>query len=331
MVNVSRETVQGESKDRRCQSAADVINRIFNGSSSAIGAEIADVTKRREKLQDVEFPKPSETRIIAVANQKGGVGKTTTVVNLSAALAENGARVLVIDMDPQGNASTAFGVAHASGANSVYDVLEGRLSITEVKQQCEDFPLLEVVPSTIDLSGAELEIASLNDRTNLLNRAVEQFLRDDSERFDYVIIDCAPSLGLLVLNALGAAHEVLIPIQAEYYALEGLGQLLKTISLVQDSMNPGLVISTMLVTMFDKRTILSQEVYDEVKRHYPSVVLDSTIPRSVKIAEAPSFGKSVIAYDANGAGSLAYREAALEIAKRSEETLQRIHAQRSGE
>lgn len=326
MANVSRETSRS---DERMESASDVLRRIFGGSSS-VGAEMADTLRRKQALRNSTYPKPSQTRVIAVANQKGGVGKTTSVVNISAALADAGAHVLVIDLDPQGNASTAFGIEHASGSDSVYDVLEGRKSITEVKSTAVDFPSLDVVPSTIDLSGAELEIANLSKRTYLLKDALDAALADTNEHYDYVIIDCAPSLGLLVLNALCAAHEVMIPIQAEYYALEGLGQLLKTIGLVQSSLNKDLIVSTMMVTMFDKRTILSQEVYDEVQRHYPSILLKTTIPRSIKIAEAPSFNKAAISYDANGNGSVAYREAALEIAQRSEEVLRMIVAQKKG-
>lgn len=330
MSNVSRETSHD---DDHIETTSEVLNRIFGGSSSTsgVGGEMADLLRRKQKLNREEFPRPSRTRVIAVANQKGGVGKTTSVVNISAALAEAGAHVLVIDLDPQGNASTAFDVEHASGAPSVYDVLEGRRTINEIKTTCKDFPSLDVVPSTIDLSGAELEIATLENRTYLLKAAVDEVLSDSRNHYDYVIIDCAPSLGLLVLNALCAAHEVMIPIQAEYYALEGLGQLLKTIGLVQASMNRELIISTMMVTMFDRRTLLSQEVYDEVKSHYPTIVLKTTIPRSVKIAEAPSFGQAAIAYDSNGAGSVAYREAALEIAKRSEQVIQIIESQRDGE
>ncbi|PWG60357.1 ParA family protein [Bifidobacterium catulorum] len=330
MANVSRETSSDNGRGDVIESASEVLNRIF-GSSSGLGAQIVELTERRQHLEEETYPKPSTMRVIAVANQKGGVGKTTTVVNISAALAEAGAHVLVIDMDPQGNASTAFNVEHSSGSPSVYDVLEGRMTIGEVRRTCEDFPNLDVIPSTIDLSGAELEIAGIEDRTMLLRDSIADYLHETGEHYDYVFIDCAPSLGLIVLNALCAAHEVMIPIQAEYYALEGLGQLMKTIGLVQQTLNKHLIISTMLVTMFDRRTILSQDVYDEVKKHYPDIVLDTTIPRSVKIAEAPSFGKTAIAYDSNGAGAISYREAALEIAKRSEHVLKTISAQKSAQ
>ena len=198
------------------------------------------------------------------------------------------------------------------------------MSIAEVKRQCPDFSSLDVVPASIDLSGAELEVAQFENRNNLLNEAVQQFLRESNEHFDYVFVDCPPSLGLLVINAMCAVREMLIPIQAEYYALEGLGQLINTIGLVQEHFNPILTVSTMMVTMFDKRTLLSREVYNEVKSHYPSIVLDTTIPRTVKISEAPSFNKSVISYDPRGMGAIAYGEAALEIARRSPVVLDAI-------
>lgn len=313
MANVSRETSpSGEG----FESADDALRRIFGDNKSSLGADLLDESSRLDEVSKARFPRPSQTRIVAVANQKGGVGKTTTTVNLAAAFAEAGMNVLVLDMDPQGNASTALGIQHSSETPSVYDVIEGRKAIADVVSVCPDFKTLDVVPSTIDLSGAELEIATFDNRTDLLKDAVENYLEHSSKHYDYVLIDCAPSLGLLVLNALRLAKEVLIPIQAEYYALEGLGQLLKTIQLVQTSINPDLEISMMLVTMYDRRTMLSKEVYEEVQRHYPSVLLKSTIPRAVRISEAPSFAQSIIAYDSHSAGAIAYRETALEIARR---------------
>lgn len=306
------------------ESASETIRRIFGNQGDSLGSEMAEVSSRYEALNKVCFPRPKETRYIAVANQKGGVGKTTTTVNLAAALALAKAKVLVIDMDPQGNASTALGVKHNTGEPSIYDVLEGRQIIADVKQTSAEFKTLEVVPSSIDLSGAELEVADLTNRNDLLKEALEELASSSTKRFDYVIIDCPPSLGLLVINAMCSVNEVLIPIQAEYYALEGLGQLIQTIGLVQEHYNPSLLVSTMLVTMFDKRTLLSKEVYDQVKGHYPDIVLQTTIPRSVKISEAPSFGKTVIEYDPHGTGAVAYREAALEIARRSPQVLRTL-------
>lgn len=303
------------------ESAAETIQRIFGDSKSSLGIELADLTSRYHALDSVKYPRPDQTRFIAVANQKGGVGKTSSAVNLAAAMAISGSHVLVIDMDPQGNASTAFNVPHASGDPSVYDVIEGRKGIAEVKLACPDIENLDVVPASIDLSGAELELADMDNRNNLLKDALQEYLNQCETHYDYVFIDCPPSLGLLVINAMCAAREMLIPIQAEYYALEGLGQLIRTIGLVQQHYNPILVVSTMLVTMFDKRTLLGREVFQEVKNHYPNIVLDTTIPRTVKIPEAPSFNQSVITYDPHGAGAISYREAALEIAKRSQTVL----------
>jgi chromosome partitioning protein len=312
----------------RMESASETLHRIFDGEGSVLGSQMADETSRYNMLRQSVFPKPKRTRRIAVANQKGGVGKTTSTVNVAAALADHGAQVLVIDMDPQGNASTALGVPHASGERSIYDVIEGRSTLADVMSVCPDFPSLDVVPASIDLSGAELEVADFSNRNTLLKEALDQFLEQSHRHYDYVFVDCPPSLGLLVINAMCAVSEMLIPVQAEYYALEGLGQLINTIGLVQQHFNPMLLVSTMLITMFDRRTLLSREVFGEVKGHYPSIVLDTTIPRSVKISEAPSFSQSVVAYDPRGIGAIAYGEAAFEIAQRSQQVLDAIDARR---
>ncbi|KFI44782.1 chromosome segregation ATPase [Bifidobacterium bohemicum] len=312
------------------ESAEETIRRIFGGDDSSLGSSLFELSARYEKINKTRFPKPKQTRYIAVANQKGGVGKTTTTVNIAAALANSGAKVLVVDMDPQGNASTALGIKHGLDQPSVYDVLEGRKTIAMVKQTCPDFPTLEVVPSSINLSGAELEVADLANRNDLLKSALEEFMAQEGVHMDYVLVDCPPSLGLLVINAMCAVNEVLIPIQAEYYALEGLGQLIHTISLVQAHYNPMLIVSTMLVTMFDRRTILSKEIYDKVREHYPTITLKTTIPRSVKISEAPSYQQSVVAYEPKGTGAVSYREAALEIARKSPVVLAELEAKKQG-
>jgi len=281
-----------------------------------LARELADLTHRRRALSQLEVPRPAKTRVITISNQKGGVGKTTTAVNLAAALAKHGAEVLVIDLDPQGNASTALGVAHQSGVAGIYDVLINEDPMVQVVQKCPEFDTLYCVPATIDLAGAEIELVSMVAREQRLRTALEAFLADTGIHFDYVFIDCPPSLGLLTVNAFVAAHEVLIPIQCEYYALEGLSQLLKNIQLIQRHLNPGLELSTILLTMYDGRTKLALQVADEVRTHFPEQVLAAIIPRSVRISEAPSYGQTVISYDPGSAGSVSYLEAAAEMAQR---------------
>ena len=269
----------------------------------------------REFLQTAEFGVPASTRVIAVANQKGGVGKTTSVVNLAASFALAGLKIVVIDADAQGNASSAFGVAHGPGTPSTYEVITGQLSIGEVLQACPEMDNLWVCPATIDLSGAEIELVDLERREFRLADAVEYFVQA-YQQIDLILIDCPPSLGLVTLNVMVAADEVLIPIQTEYYALEGLSQLWSTIDRISADLNPKLHVSTMLLTMADKRTRLSDEVENEVRSHFPEQTLQTVIPRSVRVSEAPSYGQSVITYDPNGAGSLAYRKAAYELSHR---------------
>jgi chromosome partitioning protein len=250
---------------------------------------------------------------MAIANQKGGVGKTTSAVNLAASLAQHGSRVLVIDLDPQGNASTALDVAHHSGMPSVYDVLVEDRPLAEIIRPAGEMPGLFCAPATIDLAGAEIELVPLVARESRLARAVAAY---DSSGLDYIFIDCPPSLGLLTLNALVAAREVLIPIQCEYYALEGLEQLLRTVDLVKGHLNQALQVSTILLTMYDGRTRLASQVADDVRSHFGQVVLQSIIPRSVRVSEAPSYGQSVITYDPGSSGSIAYVEAARELSMR---------------
>ena len=269
----------------------------------------------REFLETAEFGVPASTRVIAVANQKGGVGKTTSVVNLAASFALAGLKIVVIDADAQGNASSAFGVAHGPGTPSTYEVITGQLSIGEVLQACPEMDNLWVCPATIDLSGAEIELVDLERREFRLADAVEYFVQA-YQQIDLILIDCPPSLGLVTLNVMVAADEVLIPIQTEYYALEGLSQLWSTIDRISADLNPKLHVSTMLLTMADNLTRLSEEVENEVRSHFPEQTLQTVIPRSVRVSEAPSYGQSVITYDPNGAGSLAYRKAAYELSHR---------------
>jgi chromosome partitioning protein len=259
------------------------------------------------------WPRPGACRVITIANQKGGVGKTTTAVNIAASMALHGLRVLVIDLDPQGNASTALDVEHRSGTTSIYNVLVDGQPLSGVVKPAASIPQLYCAPATIDLAGAEIELVPMVARESRLVRALAGF---DSSGFDYIFIDCPPSLGLLTVNALVAAPEVLIPIQCEYYALEGLEQLLRTVDLVKSHLNPGLAVSTILLTMFDGRTRLASQVADEVREHFGGIVLSSIIPRSVRVSEAPSYGQSVMTYDPGSSGAQAYLEAAREMVHR---------------
>ncbi|MRJ75659.1 AAA family ATPase [Aeromicrobium sp. SMF47] len=263
------------------------------------------------------FDRPVNTRVFVVANQKGGVGKTTTTVNVAAALAQKGLRVLVVDLDPQGNASTALNIPHSEGTPGVYEAIVEGTDLHELVQPCPDIEGLTVLPASIDLAGAEIELVSLVARESRLDRALQSYLRareQAGDRIDYVLIDCPPSLGLLTVNAMVAGREVLIPIQCEYYALEGLGQLVRNIDLIRSHLNPKLEITTILLTMFDGRTRLSAGVAQEVRSHFGDIVISTPIPRSVRISEAPSYQQSVITYDSTSSGALSYLEAAREIA-----------------
>jgi chromosome partitioning protein len=268
----------------------------------------------RGAAERAPWPRPEQCRIMTIANQKGGVGKTTTAVNLAASLSQHGCRVLVVDLDPQGNASTALDVDHHAGRESVYNVLVEERPLSDIITEVDGIPGLFCAPATIDLAGAEIELVPMVAREGRLSRAIEQL---DVSNLDYVLIDCPPSLGLLTVNALVAAEEVLIPIQCEYYALEGLEQLLRTVELVRGHLNAGLRISTILLTMYDGRTRLATQVADDVRAHFGDTVLRTIIPRSVRVSEAPSYGQSVITYDPASTGAVAYIEAARELAYRA--------------
>ena len=264
------------------------------------------------RLKEAMAPLPT-TRIITVANQKGGVGKTTTAVNIGAALAMGGLKVLLIDLDPQGNASTAFNVAHDEAVPGTYELLVEGATIDAVRQRAEGYPYLDVVPAGVDLAGAEIDLVELERREFKLRDAITTMIERENEKYDYIIIDCPPSLGLLTLNALIAANELLIPIQCEYYALEGLTQLIKIISLVTENTNPQLHIGAILLTMFDGRTRLAHDVANTVRSYFPNEVLTTVIPRAVRVSEAPSYGQSVLTYDMSSPGALAYLSAAREL------------------
>ena len=269
------------------------------------------------RLKEV-MAKPTSLRIITVANQKGGVGKTTTTVNLAAALSMGGLRVAVIDLDPQGNASTALGVEHLENAG-IYEVLMGDLTMSQAIQKVKGFPSLECVSSNTSLAQAEIELVPMVAREMRLKDAIDELATAriaEGEPLDYIFIDCPPSLGLLTINALTAAKEMLIPIQCEYYALEGLAQLLKTYELVKKRLNSSLKLSTFVLTMFDGRTRLANDVADEIRKHYPNELIDIPIPRAVRVSEAPGFNQTVMTYDASSPGAIAYMSVARELAER---------------
>ena len=295
-VNVSRETWNKPTEyDTPIGAAAERAMRVMQGTHQRL-------------------PRPDHQRVFTIANQKGGVGKTTTAVNLAAALAVQGVRTLVIDLDPQGNASTALGIEHRqAGTPSSYEVLIGEIPLQAALRQSPHSERLFCVPATIDLAGAEIELVSMVARENRLRNALADL---DSADFDYVFIDCPPSLGLLTINALVAAPEVLIPIQCEYYALEGVSQLMSNIEMVKAHLNPKLNVTTVLLTMYDGRTKLADQVSAEVRRYFGDKVLRTVIPRSVKVSEAPGYSMTIIDYDPGSRGAMSYLDASRELAER---------------
>jgi chromosome partitioning protein len=281
-----------------------------------LAREIAENTQRLAAMDGIRLPKPNRTRIFTISNQKGGVGKTTTAVNIAAALASKGLSVLVIDLDPQGNASTALGIEHHASIEGIYEVLIGNVALEDVVKVSPEMPGLTCVPATINLTGAELELVSELAREHRLKNAIDAYLETVVTPPDYIFIDCPPSLGLLTINAWTAAKEVLVPIQCEYYALEGVDHLEKYIGMIKKQLNPQLVISTVILTMYDYRTNLASDVATWVRDRFKTSVLDTVIPRSVRVSEAPARGKTVITYDPRSTGAIAYLEAAAEIANR---------------
>ncbi|CAN5582679.1 hypothetical protein BH20ACT2_BH20ACT2_18500 [soil metagenome] len=276
---------------------------------TSIAADLADAAPAVASANGVQVPVRRDLpRVLAVTNQKGGVGKTTTAVNLGACLADLGYRVLVVDLDPQGNASTGLGINPRGLQSSMYDVILHDVAIDDCVE-ASSVRNLFVAPASLDLAGAEIELVPAFSRELKLRNALQE-VRDD---YDYVLIDCPPSLGLLTVNALAAATEVLVPIQCEYYALEGLGQLLRNVNLVQKNLNDDLVVSTIVLVMYDARTKLSDQVARQVREHFGDKVCRSVIPRTVRLSEAPSFGQPIIAFDSSSRGAIAYRELAKEV------------------
>jgi chromosome partitioning protein len=303
------------------ESESPIDDRVLTASVAAAAAQASTEAEASEEPGEpstsshVERVPTKIARVVAVANQKGGVGKSTTSVSLGAALAEMGYEVLVIDLDPQGNASTGMGIRHVARDVTTYEVL---LAQSPIEQAIVQTPVehLSAVPSTIDLAGAEIELVSQFSRETRLTKALESVRTD---RYDFVILDCPPSLGLLTINALTAADELVVPIQCEYYALEGLGQLLRNVRLIQQNVNPELRLSGIVMTMFDARTKLSEQVVAEVRRYFGTRVFDTVIPRTVRLSEAPGYGQPITVYDPTSKGAQTYRALARELAERGPE------------
>jgi len=285
-------------------------------STEAVSRETKRAVIGTRRLKE-PMPAPTSTRLFTVANQKGGVGKTTSTVNIAAALAMGGLKVLVIDLDPQGNACTALGVDR--DGEGMFEVLVEEQPLGSIIQKVAGFPHLECAPANQELANAEISMVNMVARESILKLALNDLLQEreaKGERIDYVIIDCPPSLGLLTINALTAANEVLVPIQCEYYSLEGISLLVSTLGKVQRALNSTVHISTILLTMFDSRTRLANDVANDVRAHFPRELIDIPIPRAVRVSEAPSFRQTVMTYDASSPGAVAYMQVAREIALR---------------
>jgi len=280
---------------------------------------IADIVPQPLDDEALGADKVKRPRVLAIANQKGGVGKTTTAINLGTALAAIGEQVLIVDLDPQGNASTGLGIDNRNRDHSTYDVLIGEATLRDAILPTA-VPKLSIASSTLDLSGLELEISQARDRAYRLRNSLSSLNRaGDDTAFSYVLVDCPPSLNLLTVNAMAAAHAVLVPLQCEFFALEGLSQLLKTVEQVKQALNPSLEIHGIVLTMHDARNNLSNQVVADVRQHMGDKVYDTVIPRNVRISEAPSYGKPVLVYDLKCVGSEAYLKLATEIIQREKE------------
>jgi chromosome partitioning protein len=314
-IGVTRSGIEAREEHTENPSTSDRALTESVAAAAAMASSEADAPAEAERPVEADHAPARIARVVAVANQKGGVGKSTTAVSLGAALAELGNHVLVIDLDPQGNASTGMGIRHVARDVTTYEVL---LAQAPIENAIVQTPVdgLSAVPSTIDLAGAEIELVSQFSRETRLTKALEPVRTD---RFDYVILDCPPSLGLLTINALTAADELVVPIQCEYYALEGLGQLLRNVRLIQQNVNPELRLSGIVMTMFDARTKLSEQVVAEVRRYFGARVFDTVIPRTVRLSEAPGYGQPITLYDPTSKGAETYRALAKELAERGPE------------
>ncbi|HWK93784.1 MAG TPA: ParA family protein [Pseudolabrys sp.] len=308
-----------DNSDASSATASPLIHQVAETDAPSDGRVVALEPVAKSQPHDVQPVVPVQPRVLAIANQKGGVGKTTTAINLGTALAAIGETVLIVDLDPQGNASTGLGIDRRSRRTSTYDVLTGDAPMRDAVIGTA-VPRLHIAPSTLDLSGVELEIGQDRDRAFRLRNALDTLnATPDVQHFTYVLVDCPPSLNLLTVNAMAAANAILVPLQCEFFALEGLSQLMKTVESVRTTLNPGLTIHGIVLTMYDSRNNLSNQVVADVRQHMGRKVYDTVIPRNVRVSEAPSYGKPVLVYDLKCVGSEAYLRLATEIIQRERE------------